>query len=164
MPVLDDRGKLISLQYIDESANKRLKAGGRMKGGALLLGSLTVQTTVLACEGYTTGCSLHEATGLPTIVAFNAGNLMEVCTLYKATGLCAMLDVCSDNDHHLERKTGRNTGLEIGREVAKKLNLQTVWSIFEHDNTGSDFDDVHCQQGLGNLSALLSPVLTGGTE
>ena len=164
VPVLDDRGKLISLQYIDENGNKRFKAGGRLKGGALLLGSLTAQTTVLVCEGYATGCSLHEATGLPTIVAFNAGNLMEVCTLYKTTGLWEVLVVCSDNDHQSERKTGRNTGLELGKDIATKLNLQTIWPTFEHDNTGSDFNDVHCQQGLEHLRVILSPVLAGGSN
>lgn len=164
VPVLDDGGKLISLQYIDKSGNKRLKAGGRMKGGALLLGSLTVQTTVLVCEGYATGCSLHEATGLPTIVAFNACNLMAVCTLYKATSPWAMLVVCSDNDHQSERKNGRNTGLEIGKEVATKLNLRTIWPTFESDNDGSDFNDVHCQHGLEHLRVILSQVLAGGSN
>jgi putative DNA primase/helicase len=164
VPVLDDRGKLISLQYIDENGNKRFKAGGRLKCGALLLGSLTAQSTVLVCEGYATGCSLHEATGLPTIVAFNAGNLMDVCTLYKTTGLCEVLVVCSDNDHQSERKNGRNTGLEIGKEVATKLNLRTIWPTFESDNDGSDFNDVHCQHGLEHLRVILSQVLAGGSN
>ena len=135
-----------------------------MKGGALLLGSLTAQTTALVCEGYATGCSLHEATGLPTIVAFNAGNLMEVCKLYKATSPWAMLVVCLDNDHQSERKNGRNIGLEIGKEVATKLNLKTIWPNFEHDDAGSDFNDIHCQFGLERLRVMLLSVLAGGTE
>ena len=32
----------------------------------------------LIAEGYATAASLHEATGLPVIVAFDAGNLLPV--------------------------------------------------------------------------------------
>ncbi|WP_028455783.1 PriCT-2 domain-containing protein, partial [Chitinilyticum litopenaei] len=58
-------GELVSLQLIGEDGGKRFLTGGQVKGTALTLGSLKDATEVLLCEGWATGCTLHEATGLP---------------------------------------------------------------------------------------------------
>ena len=48
--------------------------------GAFLIGN---PDRVLLAEGYATAASLHEATGLPVAVAFDAGNLMPVAQTAK---------------------------------------------------------------------------------
>ena len=43
-----------------------------------MLGQPEGAAVVLVAEGYATAASLHEATGLPVAVAFDAGNLVHV--------------------------------------------------------------------------------------
>jgi len=161
VPVLDDSGGLVNLQSIKADGYKLFKAGARVKGCAFLIGSLTSQTMILVCEGYATGCSLHEATGLPVIVAFNAGNLLDVCTSLKRREPKSKIILCADNDHQTEVKSGHNTGIDKAKVIHEKLNLQIVWPTFDSENLGSDFNDVHCQLGLEGLRTMLSPVLLG---
>jgi putative DNA primase/helicase len=49
-------------------------------------------------EGWATGATLHEATGLPVVVAFNAGNLLLVAKLIRREYPAARLVICADND------------------------------------------------------------------
>ena len=51
-------------------------AGLAKKGHFHLIGMPT--SIVLVAEGYATGATLHEATGLPVAIAFDAGNLRHV--------------------------------------------------------------------------------------
>lgn len=71
-------GDLVNLQFIGEDGSKRFCTGGQVKGTALVLDQLKGATEALLCEGWATGCSLHEATGLPVVVGWNAGNLPVV--------------------------------------------------------------------------------------
>ncbi len=164
VPIMDEQGELINLQYIFPQGNKRFKAGARVKGGALQLGTLTEQTTLLVCEGYATGCSLHEATGLPVVVAFNAGNLESVCIRVKQINPRLRIILCADNDHQTKVKTGHNIGLEKAQSIADKINVQVLWPNFDSDNSGSDFNDIHCQFGLDALRNMLLPAINGGAR
>ena len=51
---------------------------GRVEGGHFVIGDVQQPGPVLIAEGYATAATLHELTGMPAIVAFNAGNLMPV--------------------------------------------------------------------------------------
>lgn len=164
VPIMDEQGELINLQYIFPQGNKRFKAGARVKGGALQLGTLTEQTTLLVCEGYATGCSLHEATGLPVVVAFNAGNLESVCMWVRQAKPALKIVLCADNDHQTEMKTDHNIGLEKAQSIADKVNVQVVWPRFDSNNPGSDFNDIHCQFGLDILRSMLLPALKGASQ
>ena len=164
VPIMDEQGELINLQYIFPQGDKRFKAGARVKGGALHLGTLTEQTTLLVCEGYATGCSLHEAIGLPVVVAFNAGNLESVCMWVRRAKPALKIVLCADNDHQTEMKTGHNIGLEKAQSIADKINVQIVWPRFDSKNPGSDFNDIHCQFGLDFLRSMLLPALNGASQ
>ena len=164
VPIMDEKGELIILQYICPQGNKRFKAGGRVKGGAFQLGTLTEQTTLLVCEGYATGCSLHEATGLPVVVAFNAGNLEGVCMWVRQAKPALKIVLCADNDHQAEMKIGHNIGLEKSQSIANKINVKVVWPRFSSTNDGSDFNDIHCQFGLDTLRTMLLPAINGGAR
>ena len=164
VPIIDEQGELINLQYIFPQGDKRFNTGGRVKGGALQLGTLTEQTTLLVCEGYATGCSLHEATGLPVVVAFNAGNLESVCIRVKQVNPTLKVVLCADNDHQTKVKTGHNIGLEKAQSIADKINVQVLWPNFDSDNSGSDFNDIHCQFGLDALRTILLTAINGGAK
>lgn len=155
-------GELKLLQFISTEGDKRFKSDAPLKGHAALIGDFHNASVVLICEGYATGCSLHEATGQPVVVAFNAGNLTVVSKAMAKVHPTTKLVICADNDHQTERKTGVNVGLDKARMVAEQLNVMLLWPEFHPDNDGSDFNDIHCQQGLDALTNMLMPAINGG--
>ena len=152
----------MSLQFISSDGQKRFKRGASLKGNASLIGDFDNPDTLLICEGYATGCSLHEATQLTVVVAFNAGNLAVVSKAMAKAHPTIKLVICADNDHQGQRKTGVNVGLDKARMVADQLNVMLLWPEFHPDNDGSDFNDIHCQQGLDALTNMLMPAINGG--
>ena len=73
-----DGGELHSLQFIDQNGDKRFLAGGRVAGCYYSIGNPKVAAALCIAEGFATGATIHEATGYPVAVAFNAGNLEPV--------------------------------------------------------------------------------------
>lgn len=105
VPVLDAAGKIHGLQVIRtaDQARKRKReakefwpAGLAKKGHFHLIGM--PQQLVLLAEGYATGASAHEATGLPVAIAFDAGNLGPVATALRARYKTARILVLADDD------------------------------------------------------------------
>ena len=108
IPVQDAKGKTWGLQvvYHDPGVKKRkgrdkdfCPSGLATKGHFFLIGSPMSGHATLLCEGFATGCSLHEATGLPVVVAFYAGNLLPVAQVIAKTYRGVRLLVCADDDY-----------------------------------------------------------------
>lgn len=109
MPMLDTSGRIWGLQFIldkTRQAEKIKKLNGRdkqfwppgvaKKAHFFLIGSPI--HILLVAEGYATAASLHEATGLPVAVAFDAGNLQFVCQALKKRYPHVKFLICSDDD------------------------------------------------------------------
>jgi putative DNA primase/helicase len=73
-----------SLQFIGEDGTKRFLTDGRIKGCYFSIGSTKDQPAICIAEGFATGATIHEATGYPVAVAFNAGNLEAVAMAMRA--------------------------------------------------------------------------------
>ena len=71
---------------------------------------------VRLCEGWATGASLHEATGLPVVAAMDAGNLGPVAELLRRSYPDAAITIVADNDD----KPGReiNPGVTAATKAA----------------------------------------------
>lgn len=79
VPLRAGDGTLHSLQFIARNGSKRFLKCGRVAGLYHLLGNIIEDDAVVCvAEGYATGVNIHEATGHPVAVAFNAGNLAAV--------------------------------------------------------------------------------------
>ena len=76
IPLRDTTATLHSLQTIMEDRQKRFHAGGRIQGCYHAIGK--PDGRIVVCEGYATGASIHEATGLAVACAMTAGNLLAV--------------------------------------------------------------------------------------
>lgn len=143
IPIFDGEGKLQSLQAILAKpsplvpSGKDFLGGGAVKGGSGTIGDLTEATTVLICEGFATGASLHEATGLSVVLAFSAGNLTPVAEQLRQQLPTATIVVCGDNDLS-------GTGQRAAREAAEAVN----GGVALPEEQGQDFNDVHAQGGL----------------
>jgi putative DNA primase/helicase len=108
VPVQDARGKTWGLQviYHDPAVKARKKrdkdfapAGLLVKGNMHVIGSPMAGRVTLLCEGFATGTTLHEATGLPVIVAFSAGNLLPVAMAANKHYRGLKVLVCADDDY-----------------------------------------------------------------
>lgn len=153
-----------SLQFIDDTGGKRFLPGGLMTGGYFKIGQ-DITETVLIAEGYATGASLHEATGLTVAVAFNANNLEPVCNyLREALPPHVKIEIRADNDNQqrcldcgaifdvnqhpeicpecgCEHKR-KNTGLQAAAKAAEAIGATVVAP--EH---GGDWNDVAIAEG-----------------
>jgi putative DNA primase/helicase len=112
IPMRDSGGNLHSLQFIDGDGNKRFLSGGRKKGCYFALGS-PVESLCIA-EGFATAAAIHESTGLPVAVAFDAGNLLTVALSLRKKFPNIKIILCADNDV----ETPGNPGLTKAQEAA----------------------------------------------
>lgn len=172
VPLRDAAGKLWNLQSIHPDGRKRFLKDGRKSGLWHLLGSVPAPAAVvgagardsalggehagdhaaaefvmLVAEGYATAASLHEATGYPCAVAFDAGNLDKVARALRHHYPAALLVLCGDDDQATFTKTGNNPG-KIKASTAA-VAVQGL-AIFPADLAAdqSDFNDMAKSHGL----------------
>ena len=103
VPMLDGAGKIHGLQAIRSSTQRGLAKqywpeGLDKKGHYHQIGMPLPHGVLLVAEGYATAASLHEATGLPTAVAFDANNLQPVAEALRKRYKLAKILICADDD------------------------------------------------------------------
>ncbi|OJU91034.1 MAG: hypothetical protein BGO13_00220 [Burkholderiales bacterium 66-5] len=131
IPVLDEAGEIVSLQFIDARGGKRFLSGGRVQGCHYLIGGAP-SDLLLVAEGYATACTLFEATGWPCAVAFNAGNLLPAARSLHARYPGVRFIFCADDD----RMTPGNPGLLRATEAARAMSGQVVYPHFAEAHHG----------------------------
>ena len=142
---------LINLQTIQANGDKRFYAGARVTGGFLTLGSIEPDAAVLVSEGYATGCTLHESTGLPVVVAFNAGNLSPVVEALRDALPHQLFVLCSDNDAY-KPEVG-NVGVKKAAQVCNTFDCLIVAPLFDDIGTQpTDFNDLRQLEGLEKVN------------
>jgi putative DNA primase/helicase len=111
--------------------------------------------TVALCEGYATGCSIHESTGLAVLVCFDAGNLVHVAKIARRLMPGARLIICADNDQWTTRTNGDawNPGVEKATDAAKTVDgvLAVPW-FSDVNRKPTDFNDLRCISGLEEVA------------
>jgi putative DNA primase/helicase len=167
IPLRDATKKIWSLQAIfakpitvaGEERDKDFVYGGRKKGCWTVIGKPTDvdgQVTVVICEGYATGASIHQATGLAVIVAFDAKNLGPVAAEARRLMPGARIVIAADNDEWTtkpDKVTRWNPGVEAATAVAKSIDGVLAIPYFE-DVSGkpTDFNDLHALLGLAEVN------------
>ncbi len=97
IPLRDGEGRLWNLQQIFANGKKRFLKNGKVKGLFHNIGKPT--DIIFIGEGYATMASIHAATGKACVVAFNAGNLQDVCSQIRSSYPDNEIVVCADDDH-----------------------------------------------------------------
>ena len=143
VPVLGPNGQTQSLQTITPDGVKRFLTGGKTSGGFFVIGH-DKQSPLAICEGLATGLSIHEATGYTTLVAFNAGNLKPVSRLARKLHPDRQIVLCGDDDCQTRGNPGRIKATVAAQQAGAKLAMP----VFEDDQPGSDFNDLHQAEGL----------------
>lgn len=165
VPVRDGK-KIVSLQAIFPSKDnglgrdKDFLPGGKKRGCFFTIGKPADDDqapTVYICEGYATGASIHEATGAPVIVAFDAGNLKPVAERIRGRYPQGRLVIAADNDRWTKQPV-ENPGVHFGQLAAKEVGAALVIPEFQDlANHPTDFNDLHAAEGIDAVLAQLEP-------
>lgn len=157
-------GELVNLQIIGQDGSKRFLTGGQVKGASLVLGRLKDAPRALLCEGWATGCSLHQATGLPVVVAFNAHNLVTIAGRLAATLPPEMeVIVCGDSDESLTGQQAAGRAAQLlqprGRSVVPVFTPEQVNTYRQKndDHPPSDFNDLHQLASVETVAESVFP-------
>jgi phage/plasmid primase-like uncharacterized protein len=144
-----------SLQFIDANGGKQFLPGGKVKGGAFTLGDVSAAETILLCEGFATGASLHEATGYPTVCAFSAGNLSPVAHALRQQCLSALIVLAGDND--IRDDETPNVGLDAATAAANAMGGVLVMP--DLDGQKCDWNDVHTHCGRDAVQVAIAAAI-----
>ena len=137
IPLFDIHGLLWNVQRVMPDGGKRFRPG-RAGGLYSPIGDLMNPATLLICEGWATGATLHEDSRHPVLCAMNAGNLLPVAKAARAAWAGADMVICADND----RKTEGNPGLTGAIAAAKATGARLAVPEFPEGVSGSDFNDL----------------------
>ena len=140
-PAFNIDGEIRSLERIFPDGMKRFYPGGEKKGCFCVIGEL--EDKAFLCEGYATGASIYEATGIPVVIAFDCHNLKPVADALRDR---VKLIAVADND---EKESGANPGLECAKETGLYYVLIP--------EPGMDANDYAAEHGADALKELLCP-------
>lgn len=132
IPMFDENHQICSVQMIDEDGNKKFLSHGRIQGTYMLLGDPEKNDKLLMVEGYATGASAYEQTGIATIVAFNAGNLVPTTKTIRSMFPNHPIIILADNDN------SSHTG-EIKAKLASSEDDKTTYILIP--TPGMDAND-----------------------
>lgn len=156
IPMHDTHGRIHGLQVIRPERPRKPNgdlgrdkdfwpAGLAKKGHFFQIGATT--SVILIVEGYVTGASVHQATDLCTVVAFDAGNLMSVAQAIARKYRTAKILICADDDYLTES----NPGVTHATNAALAVSGAWVKPAFSVDRAGkklTDFNDLHALEGI----------------
>lgn len=114
-------GTIHSLQFIGVDGGKRFLTGGRVAGCYFSIGDTRGAAALCIAEGFATGATIHEATGCPVAVAFNAGNLLAVAKAMREKFSDLPLILCADDDRHTTGNPGLTKATAAARAVGGLL-------------------------------------------
>jgi len=132
-------GKLQSAQRIFDDGQKRCWPKLPVAGAFHLIGPILYSQRLLICEGWATGCTLHEQTGNSVVSAMFAGNLEAVASAIRAKYPSLSITICGDDD----RDTDGNPGRTKSTAAARAIGAELAFPVFPDGVGGSDFNDMH---------------------
>ena len=168
IPIYRD-GTLYNLQSISPEGGKHFLKDGLKSGGYTVVGDAAdTARGIVVAEGFATAASIHQATGKPVVVAFDAGNMVTVSeTLAKNLPQDIPVTIAVDND-------ASGTGLAKARQAAALFGdrakavqpefTMTQIQQFQRENgldgkgrpkLPSDFNDLHKLAGVAAVRQAL---------
>ncbi len=178
LPIMQTDKRVWSLEYITRTGSKWRLPGGKVKGGFCPITQPGDSfETVYLVEGYSTGCTIRQATGLPVFVSFNAGNLKPVAMALRKMYPHGRVIIAADNDKipsdgWPENREWVNTGITKAQEAAAAINgAKVIWPDFKDEDLEearwSDWNDYALLYGIDAVKELVMgppPALEVKTE
>jgi putative DNA primase/helicase len=161
VPLRDSGGELHNLQFIDKDGAKKFLSGGCVAGCFFKLADKPDEPLVI-CEGYSTGASIHEATGHAVICAMNSGNLFGVAEAARTVSPQREIIIAADNDQWTT-KPKPNPGLTKATAAAKAIGAKLAVPQFDDlANKPTDFNDLAIAQGLDAVRQQVASARVAG--
>lgn len=167
VPIRNIDGQITSLQAIFQNENPQLGRdrdylpGGQKRGCFHVIGNKPTgaNPVIVICEGYSTGASIHMATGYCVVVAFDAGNVPTVAKMMRQQFGRATIVVAADNDQwHEDGK--QNDGVHYARQASITTGgLLAVPKFSRLSDKPTDFNDLHVLEGLNAVSDQINAVI-----
>ena len=152
-------GEIASLQFI-RADRKLLLPRGTVRGNRCILGRTAEAETIVVAEGFATAASLHEATGYPVVVAFDAGNLSTVAAGIRREHPSARIVLGADNDVRRPDETCQtNTGLVAAQQAALRVGGTVALAVLDRGETKADWNDVAVALGNEETARLFRATL-----
>ena len=164
VPVKDMKEAIHGLQFIAPAGSKKFKTGTNKTGHFFKIGK-SKDKTIIICEGYATGASIHQATGHAVVIAFDTGNLLPVAQSIRSKYPDMKIIVAADDDHANEDNSGLTKATEAARAVNGLLAIPAFTDKREPKDT--DFNDLARLVGRDAVKACIeaatipSPVPVG---
>lgn len=148
------QGQIVNLERIDANGSKIGMKAARKKGAYTLIGRLPAGARrVYVCEGWSTGASLHRATGEPVVCAMTENNLALVASEIRAKfGPGIDIVIAGDEDRHQKDNKGRAAALKAA-EKARGTAIFPEKPAGVQDGEKYDFNDLDV--ALGDQGATL---------
>jgi putative DNA primase/helicase len=153
VPGYDVDGKLWTIQYIKEDGTKRFAKDSRKHGcfhvvgapnGAAALQKIAMSPVVVIAEGYATAATLAEHGKVPTLAAYDSGNLLSVATSIRERWPDKAIVIAGDDDHRIENNPGREKALAAAEAVAG-VAIFPNFSAEQRAQGFTDFNDLGAQ-------------------
>ncbi len=150
VPVRSIDGDWRGLQKIFADGGKRFERGTKKRGAMHVIGDITGAELIYIAEGYATAATVHEASGAPVLVAFDAGNLRHVAKAVRDKYPAARLVIAADDDRQGVGNPGRTKAESAARLVQGLVAVPDL-----ADDEGTDFNDLAVTHGVERVRACL---------
>ena len=141
--IINNKGKVVGTQFIDESGKKKFNHGLDYKGCFHVVGG-PIQDKCYVAEGFATAASVYEASGTPCVHALNASNITNVIAALKEVKPETRFIVAGDNDP---------AGIKACEQAFKDHGVECVLP----DSEGLDWNDVWIARGPEDTRKKLEP-------
>lgn len=167
VPVQDLAGAIHGVQFIrpqkDPTTDKdKMFKTGTDKAGHFFKIGMSKDSTVIVCEGYATGATVHQATGHAVAIAFDSGNLLPVAQGIRSKLPEIKIILAADDDHTTKGNPGLTKATEAARIVGGLLAVPVFPGTRGPKDT--DFNDLHQSAGLDAVRLQIeaaAPVTSG---
>lgn len=151
VPMRAGPGAYVGLQRILPDGGKFFLKGTPSGGAYHVIGKPAPAGRLVIAEGYATAASIHLATGLCVVVAFNAGNLEPVARKIRAAMPGASIVIAADDD----RWTEGNPGVAAASKAAQACGGTVAMPVWANGRATkrTDFNDLHADEGLDAVRA-----------
>jgi|SaaInlStandDraft_6_1057023.scaffolds.fasta_scaffold19002_2 putative DNA primase/helicase len=146
IPMYDSNHIMWNIQKISPNGYKKFHKGARIDGCYHPIGFLNnVLPQIVLCEGPSTGMSIYQAIGIPTVVCFGARKLENIAKIFRTKYPNSKIIIAGDDDQFNSVNIGRIKALI----TSKKTNSFSIFPKFKDLSVKpSDFNDLHCLEGL----------------
>ncbi|MDD2389009.1 MAG: DUF3987 domain-containing protein [Desulfobacterales bacterium] len=151
VPARDANGTIHTIERITPDGVKRFLLGGAKQGNFFEIPGST--ETVYIAEGFSTGATIHQATGHHTVCALDCGNLKPVAEVIREKHPNSKIILAADDDQWKPN----NSGLTAARAAADAIGARMVSPKFKDiSSKPTDFNDLAYLEGIDAVKKQLA--------